>query len=279
MRRPIIGLHVGTTTPDVLRPLARELSRWVDLRVPESQHDPKGHLVVAPQPVPDQQLAETAYLLHGDAEPPPRGPVGAVLVEWQHADAAPLGAIAVPPTVGAAATRRCVPPAIRARWRRRAGLPERFTVRAGHRDAAYDTLLDTALAVAAAVWATGPTAEVALALGAPLLTDAATAARYRLRDGIDVMVVDDADIDPALAALAADEHLAARLSREGRAAAERCDLRSVARRLTIELGWVERSEPVHRLLARLDELGTPEDAGVRSRAVGMEASLSVGGHG
>jgi len=279
MRRPMVDLVVGRVSPPAVHQLARALSPWVDLRVPgTSGGGAVGRLVVAPQPVdPSHPLARsTAYVLLDATTSPPPGSVGALLAVGADNDL-PVEAIRIPASVGAAATRRPVPPAVRARWRNRAGLPSDLTIPPGRIESLDGAVLDTALAAAAAVWATGATAEVALALGAPLVTDGETAEHYGLTAGVDALVVDADDAATALESIAADDVLAARLSFASRRAAERCDLHSVAQRLVLALGWHDHGVPALRVAARLDELGTPLDASVRMRALAHELVLSEGG--
>lgn len=156
---------------------------------------------------------------------------------------------------------RAIPPVtpfVRARWRRRFGLPPDLVV-----DAAEipDDLRSTALAVVAAVVAIDADMLLeALAWGAPCVTDPAGAEAVGARDEVEVLV---GDADDARA-LAADERRAARLGRAGRRLVERRhDPVQVAVELRRSLGLTAGPPPVTRAL---DELWTPPDARIRRRA-------------
>jgi hypothetical protein len=113
---------------------------------------------------------------------------------------------------------RRVPPFVRARWREATGLPGDYIASVGLHDspALSEVAAMTALGVAAAAAVSSAWALQSLALGAPTVVDAGTAAWLGARDDVHLVV---AEPDHALASgadLAADIRRAARLSRAGR---------------------------------------------------------------
>lgn len=149
-------------------------------------------------------------------------------------------------------------PFVRARWRRRFGLPAQLVVDAAQLPAEVRA---TGLAVAAAVVATGADLLVeALAWSAPTATDAASAAAIGARPDVEVVVGDAA----AARALAADDRRAAVMGRAGRRLVERLyDPVRAAAELRHALGLTARPPSLQH---RLDELWTPADARIRRRA-------------
>lgn len=151
-----------------------------------------------------------------------------------------------------------ITPFVRARWRRRFGLPADLVVEVAELAADLRT---TAMAVAAVVVAHDPDALLeALAWAAPCVTDAAGAEAVGAEPDVEVVVGDLA----AARALAADDRRAAVLGRAGRRLAERRHdpVRAVAE-LRRQLGSTATPTPTQR---RLDELWTPADARIRRRA-------------
>ncbi len=178
------------------------------------------------------------------------------------------GAIPVPRWGVEVARWPVLPPVARALHRRQLGLPEDLVVAVDHPVATDDIV--TVLALAAAAVVSGPLLPLALALGTPVVTGPETARRFGLQAGIEVEVASGpAAADRAARALAAYDHGAAALSRRGRRFAERhLDLGRPAELVRQRLGLVSSvaAGPPGRLLARLDELATPPDARIRSRA-------------
>lgn len=172
---------------------------------------------------------------------------------------------------------RPVVPFVRERWRRRYGLPADLVVTVGVPGApeldeatAHDALFLCAAAVV------GPAHVLAaLALATPVVCDAATAEAIGAVDGEHVVVAAGEAARTAAARLAADLPAAARLARAGRRLVEeRHDLATAARRVAARLGLPPVGpSPVARLAGRLEELGTPVDAGVAGRAAGAIGSL------
>jgi hypothetical protein len=124
------------------------------------------------------------------------------------------------------------------------------------------------------VVATADDLWTALAWAAPTVTDPATARRFALVPGEDVLV----DGDPAArrrlaAALADDDVQAARLARKGWQAARARRPEVVAANLCRRLGIDPPARSTSGLTAALDELGTPADSLVRRRARAATATL------
>jgi Glycosyl transferases group 1 len=164
---------------------------------------------------------------------------------------------------------RPVPPFVRAGWRRRLGFPDDFVVTfgydAGTRVTARTVPTVLALASAAAVRGEHAALALALALGTPAVTDAATAEALGATDGDEVVVAgSDHDARAAAEELAGRPSECARLGRRGRELVERRhDPEVVARALLAGLGL----EPAPAagtgsaviLEAACRELGLPPD--------------------
>lgn len=149
---------------------------------------------------------------------------------------APSAGAAVPPLA----------PHVRRRWRQRLGLDPDLVVDTATLAPAD---VETALAVAAAAVVDEAHLRLALALGCPTVTDRAAASALGAVDGDHVVV---GERDDAVA-LAADPVRSARLSLRGR---------------TLVEGAVQGSpaDPVAKVVAVLDELGTAPSAPIRARA-------------
>jgi hypothetical protein len=133
--------------------------------------------------------------------------------------------------------------------------------------------LGTGLAVAAAVAAHGDVVLRAMALGAPVATDVATAEHLGLGDGVLVA----ADPLGAAADLAADPVAAAALSRRARAEFEADhDLAAVAhtiRSCAESLRKPSQISATSGVERHLGELGTPDHSIPARRAVAASAAL------
>lgn len=182
------------------------------------------------------------------------------------------GAVAVVADALAVAEIPFLPPLVRRRWRARLGLPDRLVVAVEPSAGPHGDAL-TNLALAAAAVVTGPLLASALALGTPVVTTAAEAARLGLRDGHEV---DLADPDLASAceglarSLADDEERAARMSLGARRFAEASlDLCHIADLVLDRLGLTGppgTQDLPAALDRRLAELSTPSRSPVRARA-------------
>jgi hypothetical protein len=168
---------------------------------------------------------------------------------------------------------RCRPvtPFVRARWRRRWGLPDSLVwVPDDLADPPSAELNRTAFALASAVAVVGSPVLEALAWGAPVATDAATADAIGAVDGAEVLVAERTGLRRAANQLADDQRLAASLGRAGRRLVERRhDIARPAGVLARMLGLRrEPYDPAGRVSAWLDELWTPAGADIRLRAEG-----------
>ena len=154
-------------------------------------------------------------------------------------------------------------PFVRARWRRRFGLPSDLVVDA---TALPDDLRPTGLAVAATVVATRPDLLLqALAWAAPCVSDASTVDAVGAEPGVELVVGGAAEAR----AIASDDRRAAVLGRAGRRLVERLyDPDRAATELRRALGITAGPPSVED---RLDELWTPADARIRRRAAELVA--------
>lgn len=175
----------------------------------------------------------------------------------------------------------CVPPFIRARWRRRLGLDENFTIRVGVPDGSTtpDEALVASLAVAAAAVVRGEWLPVALMLGTPVVTDKASVDALGIpAEGVCV-VADEVSADEALIALIESPERVAALSRAAsRFAREHLDLGYAARNLMHRLGLARPGldvRPWHEtgLANALDAMNAPCPALIRERALALSAPL------
>lgn len=175
-----------------------------------------------------------------------------------------------------------VMPALRAAMRRVHRLPSDLVVSCGRPGAprleAED--LATALRLAAAIDVVGPLAVEALALGAPVVTDAATAELLGAEPNVHVVVANAGGSAEEAARLAADPLRAARLARAGRQLVEtRHDADRTASELVDRLCLPRPSHtpaaPGLRLGERLAELGTPTGHPIELQFADRLASLGV----
>jgi hypothetical protein len=155
-------------------------------------------------------------------------------------------------------------PHIRGRWRRRFRLPEIWSLDLrGSSSAVPRHLWPTAMSLASAVVVDGDGALASMASGAPCITDSATAAWLKARDGIDVVVAQKDQVEVANR-VASDEKLSAALSRAGRRLIEEGhDWGRIAERVAISLGLQVEPQLPSELLARdLASLGMSPGSGV-----------------
>lgn len=161
-----------------------------------------------------------------------------------------------------------VPPFVRSRYRRAYALPDELIL--DLRDTQLGAeLLPTALGLCSACVAIGGDLLVALAWGAPAVTDAESAAGLGARAEVEVEIAGTRDPLEVSALLAGDEPRAARLSRGGRRLAEAwCSTARVAPVLADRLGLVPSGADLAsaRVEAALNRLQTPALSFVRRRA-------------
>jgi hypothetical protein len=292
--RPLLGLLVAPGTVDRSAALVRRLARWCEPRAIDAATPPTAAVLATGPAVPG-----LARLL---SDRP--GPVGVwvdderELATWRAvvdpADAvvtpsatvaAAVGdrAVAVPADAVEADALAPVPPFVRERWRRRAGLDPSLVVALGVPGASPlpADVVHAALSVAAAAVVVGPELVTALALGTPVVTDAAGAARVGAEPGSELLVAPVADARGVAAVLAGAPARAAALSRRGRRLIERrLDLGPAAAELATRLGLTAAGGdrgPHASVAAALAELGTPPGARPALRAAEALADLPAFG--
>ncbi len=288
MSRPLLGLLVAPGTSDRAAALVRRLSRWCEPRALDASTPPVDAVlatgpavpglarVLAERPGPvavwveDERELAAGRAVAGDAD---------VVVTSSASVAAAAGdrAVLLPDPAVEADAVAPVPPFVRERWRRRAGLDPSWVVAIGVPGATPlpDGAVPTALAVAAAAVVVGPELVTALALGTPVVTDAHSAARVGAEAGTDLLVVPPADAMAVAAVVATDPVRAASLSRRARRLVERrFDLAPAAATLAGRLGLdTARRGPFAAVDAALAELGTPSGARPAARAAEALAAL------
>jgi hypothetical protein len=204
----------------------------------------------------------------------PRG--GAALVVVRVAPGQPSPAAAVGFPWPGTDVRHCLhlTPPMRERWRRTARLPAELPVDLWERVEAPDEYLRALLLLASAVAARGATAVEALARGAPLVTDDATATKLGLHDGNGAVVVTGSERRDALHLLAADPARAVLMSLMARRHAEaRLDQAGPAD-AAVGLLAGPCPDPMVRVLGQaLAELWTPPTSGVVADAARRVAAL------
>lgn len=125
--------------------------------------------------------------------------------------------------------------------------------------------LDTALACASVVIVRGDVIRRAMAWGAPIVTDDATAVAVGASDRAEVLVADRDSAETVAAELSDDQTTASELHWRARRFYERhFDTRSAVLELARRLGVLPTG--FERVSALLDELGTPNGSPVRTRA-------------
>ena len=217
MSRPLVGLAVDRPPAPGFVSAAIALGRHARLRATDPAESPVALMATSTAAVAGSLPAAAWYeagddvegfpglLLHDPSVPPP-GP-----------------ALAVTGTMDLRG-RRPLSPFLRSRWRRREGLPEDLVVEvgpAGCRVVGGSEVspagMPAALALAAAVVATGAALAEALAWGAPTVTTAGDAGALGARSGVHVEVADDLEAATQAATdLARDWPRAAARGRAGR---------------------------------------------------------------
>jgi hypothetical protein len=281
--RPLLGLLVAPGTVDRCAALVRRMALWCEPRAIDAATPPTaavfatgpavpglGRLLAArPGPVAvwvqdERELAAWRALVdQADAVATPSATVATAVGDR---------AVAVPVDAVEADALAPVPPFVRERWRRRAGLDPSLVVTLGVPGASPlpADVVPAALSVAAAAVVVGPELVTALALGTPVVTDAAGAARVGAEAGVEVLVAPAADARQVAAVLAGSPARAAALSRRGRRLVERrFDLGPAAAELATRLGLTGPRGghgPHAAVAAALAELGTPPGARPAVRA-------------
>lgn len=287
MTRPTIELLVAPGTGERIAPLVSRLARWCDPRAA----DP-----ALPRPAARLASSWRAPRLDaalGQGEPP--------LALWvsgpgEAAAAAPLlsrcrvvltdraelggrigdAALLVPRPGLDPRHHQPLTPFVRSRWRSRLGFPAEFLVdaRAGA-GAISEPLVPTALALASAAVVGARWLDHALALGTPVITDAASAHKAGANFGIEVLVAEGDEAGALAAGVVGDSPRAAALGRAGRRLYERRhDLDGAAVELARRLGLNGPPLSAEAVVQeRLDEMWTPPGAQVAVRARVAVAAL------
>lgn len=282
MSVPVLELLVTPGTGDRIAPLVRRLASWCDPRAPDRSLGRASARLASSWRAPalEQALADgeppvalwVSGLAEAEAAPSWVGRCRLIVTDRPEV-AGSLDAVVIPRPALDPADHRPLTPFVRSRWRARLGLARELVVDVrtggdGDRAGLPDRLVPTALAVAAAAVVDDHWIDLALALGTPVVTDAASARRIDATEGIEVMVADAGDVAASARALAGDLPRAAALGRAGRRACERRhDLRTAAAEVAERLGLTGAAlDAEHVVLRLLGELWTPADARVASRA-------------
>ena len=280
--RPVLGLLVAPGTVDRSAALVRRMALWCEPRAIDAATPPAAAVFATGPAVPGLArlladrpgpvavwVEDERELASGRAVVDPAD----VVVTPSATVAAAVGdrGVAVPVDAVEADALAPVPPFVRERWRRRAGLDPSLVVALGVPGVSPlpADVVPAALSVAAAAVVVGPELVTALGLGTPVVTDAAGAARVGAEPGVELLVAPAADARGVAAVLAGAPARAAALSRRGRRLVERrFDLGPAAAELASRLGLAGPSTrgPHAAVAAALTELGTPPGARPALRA-------------
>ncbi|HEX2736967.1 MAG TPA: glycosyltransferase [Acidimicrobiia bacterium] len=288
MTPPLIELLVGRDTPPMARELVTRVSRACMVRASDRALGPAAARVATSARAPglaaamhDRATPLAVVVARDEDVSSELRDRAELLITDDPARVEQLGprALLAPAHPVDAERHLAIAPFLRERWRRRLRLPSPFTVVSGFPSPTglRPETEATALALASAAAVRGSTTLVALALGTPVVTDAATAALLGATDGHDVLVASASNAVEVAGGLAADIVEAARLGREARALVERRhDVGDVARTMLTRLGIVltPPAVPLGSLQLRLDELHTPFDAPPERRAIAACQALT-----
>ncbi|MGI8868717.1 MAG: glycosyltransferase [Mycobacteriales bacterium] len=288
-----LGLLLGDTPPEQVRPLLLDLGdriRPVDGVVGPDGAAPAAYLWADDPVLPPAGAAYAGWLrTAADARTAMAG-AASVLITADPAVADETGALLVPART-AVPHARPILPAMRARLREQRGLPRR--VLAAGEDTTWlwvpvspigemrampipRALRDTAAATASAVSAVGRALPVALAWGAPTVTDSASAAALGAVPGRDVVIAEAYDArlvaakeladDPARAATVGYAGRRLMETRHDRRETIRCLLHALRLPTTVHGpggGWQDTLELLH----------TPANSPARTRISGLMKAL------
>lgn len=273
-RKPAVGLCLDASSSVQLAPLVRALAEFatpvapernqvVQARLVSSVHTPTAHLVVDEPHVPAAVVIHHENdLAHSIAE------AAAVLVGIGNLEPSSLHdfhsrLISLSPNPLATPFPLPVSVPQRAALRQRFGLGETLVISVGRPGAPMwrPAELATALRVASVVVAGGEEAAMAMALGAPVVTDAFTASQMGAKHLTHVLVAAPHEASQMAEALAHDPKTMAALATKGRQLVKDREPSAVARTLMKRWGIspasVWPSAVNARFGARLAELGTP----------------------
>lgn len=260
--RPILGLLVGPEPPIPLLRLLVEMRPWCAPRAAEPGLAAAAWLVTSPVAPGIEAAARSGRPLAAWIEEPGElrwveALAPALLLTSQASLAESAGATLISSAADAPADRIAViPPFVRARLRRRSGLPA-LLVADLTSGAVPDALVQAALAVCSACVVTGARLSEAIAWGAPAVTDEPSAASVGARHDRDVLVGTAAERAHMAHELGRDPMLAARLSHRARRLAEAQSIKRAAALVAERLGLLRaagtaiapRVEAILRLLA------------------------------
>ncbi len=229
------------------------VARWVEM-VPAGGAAPAadGWILLDPAAEPPRLPGGVVVWRSGPRLPPETAGSALVVAVTAPGGPAPAGATPFPWPGTDVRARLHLTPLLRCRWRRAVGLPARLASDLWEMTGTPDPERVTRILLSSAVAARGEGAVTALASGAPLVTDRATASRLGLRDGDQALVVPGSRRAAALEELASDGVRAARLSRLGRRHAE---------------GWFDHSRAVNAAVNALRGQPPPALADVLGRAL------------
>ncbi|MBM3673545.1 MAG: hypothetical protein FJW88_01125 [Actinobacteria bacterium] len=294
---PVVDLVACGPAPEPLARLLRVLARWCRVRASDPWlTDVEARVALAGRPSQLRRaFAEPAVpvALWVDGAPDsidvieralPVASRARVLLVDDSADARALGQRALPVSRHATylAAHPPIAPLVRSRWRRRLGLPDDFTVRIGVPEPSRltEAAIPAALAVAAGAVVRGPWLPVALALGTPVVTDAASIEVFGVGSDGACMLAEPGGFDLELTRLISDDERAAAASWAARRFAERhldlgCTVQELMRRLGISrFAAADAWRPSARLAEALDELHTPLVGPIGRRAFAAGTPLT-----
>ncbi len=252
------------------------VARWVEV-VPAGggAEAADGWILLDPAAEPPSLPGGVVVWRSGPRLPPETARTALVVAVTAPGGPAPAGAIPFPwPGTDVRARLHLTPP-LRCRWRRAAGLPPQLRSDLWDVTGAPEPEQVTRMLLSSVVATRGEAAVTALATGAPLVTDRATACQLRLRDGVEAVVVPVSRRAAALEELASDSVRAARLSRLGRRHAEGCldHSRAVTAAVNALGGQPPPSVVVEVLGRALGELWAPRQTAAVSALAHRVASL------
>jgi hypothetical protein len=285
---PLVGILAGHADDSAVAPLIVALRSWCRPHASDPNLGrPVAYLATSPAafgldgalsgPEPVVVIAEEPSLVTEDLE---SRVAGIIVRDARAADAIGDRAILWGRDAVLAAEHPSLSPFVRERWRERLGLPSPLVVEFGASAPSQidDVTAPSALAVCSAAVVRGPWLVTALALGAAVVTDAASAAHIGATASVHVAVTGPHDARAVAEELAADPARAAALGWGGRMLVEeRHDLGTVAIEVVSVLGIGPLhfpDAPLARFDAELDALGTPTTSSVANRALRRVAAIA-----
>lgn len=294
---PVVELLLEPGGADELATLVRSLATVCRPSAPDHANQPSGRLLSSPHAPEASLLAREPHVPSAvvvrnadDLAHPVTGRATAIIAFGPPGSAALAGAdpsrtVVLSPLALRAADVLPVSPFVRQRLRQREGLPDDLVLTVGRPGAPplSASSVATGLRLAAVANVSGPSAVTAMALGAPVVTDAATADTLGATDDIHVVVAEGSSAVDVATQLAIDTERCARLSRAGRQLIEsHHDTDHVARSVVAAMGLVTPAmQPTAvgiRLADRLSELGTPSGHPIELAFADRFATIGVSAH-